>query len=101
MMGTPDRNSLWFLPYPMIALLAGVSTFLSGGRWLRFVVASSFATFFGIFVGRGIWPDEDGIAQSYLLYGAGVATLLVVLASSLAGLVGWILSARQRRSMPE
>lgn len=91
---TPDRSHLWFLPYPLIALLAGYSTFLSGGRWLRFLVASSMGTFVGVCSGGAIWPLEDGIAQSYLLFGASVATLVVVLASFLAGLAGRMLSAR-------
>jgi uncharacterized membrane protein YjjP (DUF1212 family) len=97
--GTPDRSSLWFLPYPFIALLAGFLTFMSGGRWLRFVVASSIATFVGIFVGRAIWPDEDGIAQSFLLFGAGMATLVVALVSIFAGLVAWLLLKPRRHSM--
>jgi len=93
-MQAPGRSHLWFLPYPFIALLAGYSTFLSNGRWLRFVVASSIGTFVGVCSGGTIWPEEDGIAQSFLLYGAGVVTLVVALVSSLAGLVGRKLSAR-------
>jgi hypothetical protein len=94
MMQLPDRSPLWFAPYPLIALVAGCCAFLSGGRWLRFAVVSSVSTFVGIFIGRAIWPDEDGIAQSFLLYGAGLATLIVALVSSLAGLVGRLLSKR-------
>jgi hypothetical protein len=97
--GTPDGSSLWWLPYPFIALLAGFSTFMLGGRWLRLVVASSIATFVGIFVGRAIWPDEDGIAGSYFIFGLVVIPLLVALVSSVAGLVGWLLSKRRRHSV--
>ena len=93
-LSTPDNSHLWLLPYPLIALIAGISTYLSGGRWLRFAVASSIATFAGICIGRIIWPDEDGIAQAFVLYGAAVITLFVALASSVAGLVGRILSPR-------
>jgi len=88
MIRTPDRSPLWWIPDPLIALLAGFSTFMSGGRWIRFVVASSFATFVGVCSGGAIWPDGDGIAQSYLLFGAGMATLLVAVVSSLGGLAG-------------
>ena len=91
---TPNRSHLWFLPYPFIALLTGYLTFLSGGRWFRIAVATTVGTFFGVCVGGAIWPNEDGIAQSYLLYGAGMATLVVALVSSLAGLVGRMFAAR-------
>jgi hypothetical protein len=67
-------------------------TFLSGGRWIRFVFASSIGTFVGVFIGGIIWPSEDGIAQSYLIFGVCIATLVVALVSSLAGLVARMLS---------
>jgi hypothetical protein len=94
MMQTPGQSHLWFLPYPFIALLAGCATVLSAGRWLRFVVASSAGAFAGIVSGGVIWPTEDGIAQSYLLLGAAIATLAVTLVSALAGLAGRLLSTR-------
>jgi hypothetical protein len=93
-MQTADRSHLWFLPYPLIALAAGYATFLTGGRWLRFIVVSSVGTFVGVCSGGAIWPEEDGIAQSYLLYGAGIATLVTALLSSLSCFVGRRLSSR-------
>jgi hypothetical protein len=94
MIQTAGRSHLWFLPYPLIALLAGYATSLSGGRWLRFVVLSSAGTFVGVCSGGAIWPAKDGIAQSYLFYGAGIATLVTALLSSLSCFVGRRLSSR-------
>lgn len=71
-----------------IALLTGFATAQSGGYWVRFWLLSSTATFFGILSGGVIWPSEDGIAQSYLLYGAMIATLVVLVVSLIASLVG-------------
>jgi len=92
-MQTTDSSYLWFLSYALIALIAGYAAFLSGGRWLRFVVLSSVGTFVGVCSGGTIWPDEDGIAQSYLLYGASMATLITMLVSCIACFVGRRLSA--------
>jgi hypothetical protein len=91
---TPDNSHVWWLTYAFIALLTGVSTILSGGRWLRFPFASAAGTFTGLFVGNSIWPDKDGIAQSYALFGIVIATLITVCVSLVAGLVGRMLSAR-------
>jgi hypothetical protein len=69
-----------------VALLTGLSTALSGGRWILFSLLSSVAAFLGILSGGMMWPSEDGIAQSYLLWGAMTATVVVATASCIAGL---------------
>jgi hypothetical protein len=78
---------LW-LPLVFIAPLAGLAATLSGGRWLRFVVASSVGTFAGLCTGYAIWPPTDAIAGSYAPFTVVVATLAVGLVSLVTSLVG-------------
>ena len=74
-----------------VALLTGFSTALSGGRWVRFWLLSSVATFLGVLSGGMIWPSDDGIAQSYLLFGAMLATAAVAVVSLFAVVLSWLL----------
>lgn len=84
-------------PLGFIAILAGLSTALSGGRWQRFVAASSVGAFFGVIIGGILWPDEDGIAQSYLLFGAVIAAAGSAIVSLIAGLAMRFLVNRNPR----
>lgn len=88
---SPSLDLPFWLPLVVIAFLTGLSTILSGGRWLRFVIASAVATFAGILSGYMIWPIEDGIAASYTPIVIVVATLAAALVSLLVGLATrWI-----------
>jgi hypothetical protein len=84
----PNLNLPLWLPLAFIALVTGLVATLSGGRWLRFVVASAVGTFVGLCCGYAIWPPADPIAGSYVPYTVAVATLAAVLVSLVAGLVG-------------
>lgn len=87
----PNLDLPFWVPLLIIAWLAALSTILSGGRWLRFAVASSLATFAGIYTGSVIWLPKDPIAASYTPIVVLVATLAAALVSLLAGLaVRWL-----------
>jgi hypothetical protein len=59
---------------------------LSGGQWLRFVVASAVGTYAGLWGGFEIWwPRADPIAGPWVPVGNAIATLATVLVSLLAG----------------
>jgi len=71
-----------------VAVLTGSSTFLSGGRWVRFWLLSSVATFFGVLSGAAIWPDQDAkplSIPSQLLI-AAIFAAAATLVSLMAGL---------------
>jgi hypothetical protein len=75
---------LWF-PLVFIFFLSGLAAALSGGRWLRFVVASAAGTFAGIYSGWTIWPPTyDEIPVLYLAAAATLATIVVSTVASLA-----------------
>ena len=77
----------WWLPLTLIALGAGLSTVLSERIWLRFVVASSFGTFAGVFGGFLIWWPTDRIDASFVrvvVISAVSASVAVSLVASLA-----------------
>ena len=60
------------------ALITGLATVLSNGRWLRLVVSSSVGVFAGLWTGFVLFPPSDGIARSYaplLIAAATVAAL--------------------------
>jgi len=57
----PSLDLPWWLPLAFIALLTGLATSLSGGRWLRFVLASAAGTFAGLCSGYAIWLPTDEI----------------------------------------
>jgi hypothetical protein len=64
----PNLNLPWWLPLAFIAVLIGLGTTLSGGRWLRLVTASAFGTFAGLCGGFAIWWPADGIEASFVPY---------------------------------
>ena len=75
---------LWF-PLAFILPLIGLATALSGGRWLRFVIASAAGTFAGMCSGYTIWPPtNDEIPALPLAVAATLATILVSVVASLA-----------------
>lgn len=69
-----------WLPLIFVTLATGLSTILSAGRWLRFLVASGIGTFAGLLSGMVLWPPSDPIAGSYegivLLVGTSAAVLV-------------------------
>ena len=87
-----------WLPLAFIALLTGSAAALSGGRWLRFLIASSFGTFVGLCAGFAIWYPTDPIAASFIGYIVIVQTLAAVFVSLVASLVGRKLSASNDKS---
>jgi hypothetical protein len=98
----PNLNLPLWLPLAFIAILTGVVAALSGGRWLRFVVASAVGTFVGLCSGYEIWPPADPIARPYVPYVIAMATLAAVLVSLVASLVGrrvLVLNQNRRRAV--
>ncbi len=77
-----------WLPLAPIALLAGLSTTLSGRHWLRFLAASAVGAFVGVCSGFAIWPPSDPIASSFEGFVVVEATIAAVLVSLVACLVG-------------
>jgi hypothetical protein len=80
----PNLDLPWWFPLTFITLLSGLATALSGGRWLRFVVASAAGTFAGLCSGYAIWPPIDEIPVLYVAVAAMLATILVSLVVGLA-----------------
>ena len=80
----------------LVALITGLSTILSNGRWLRFVVASTVGAFAGLWTGLVLFPPSDGIAGSYAPMVFAVATIAAFVVSLLAGLLGRNLSASRK-----
>lgn len=85
-----------------VALLTGCSTFLSGGRWVRFWLLSTIATFFGVLFGAAMWPSNDASpasVPSQLLFAALFAAMamLVSLMTGLAVKFSLRLSRKQGR----
>jgi hypothetical protein len=77
----------WWLPLTLVALVAGLSTVLSDGVWLRFVVAASVGTFVGVFGGFLVWWPTDRIDASFVpvvVISAVLASVAVSLVASLA-----------------
>jgi hypothetical protein len=89
----PSLDLPWWLPLVCVALWTGLSTILSGGRWLRFVVASVVGTFAGLCSCVAIWPSTDGIANSYAPFAILVLTLAAAVVSLIAGLAARKVSA--------
>jgi len=79
--------SRWIL-LVLVALITGLATTLSDGRWLRFVAACTIGAFVGLCVGFVLFPSSDGIANSYAPIAVVVATLATLFVSLVAGLVG-------------
>ncbi len=79
--------SSWIL-LALLALMIGLATVLSDGRYLRFVVASTAGTFAGLCGGFALFPSTDAIANSYTPHVVVVGTLLALLVSLAAGLAG-------------
>lgn len=77
----------------LVALITGLSTILSNGRWLRFVVASTVGAIAGLWTSLVLFPPSDGIARSYAPVLSAVATIAWFVVSLLAGLLGRNLSA--------
>jgi hypothetical protein len=81
----PNLDLPWWFPLAFILLLTGLATTLSGGRWLRFVVASAAGTLAGLCSGYTIWPPTyDEIPVLYLAVAATLATIVVSAVASLA-----------------
>jgi hypothetical protein len=78
--------SRWIL-LALIALMAGASTALSGGRWLLSVVACALGSFAGLLIGIVIWPSHDGIANTYSGIALVIGTFAAVATSLLSGLI--------------
>jgi hypothetical protein len=77
----------------LIALITGLATILSNGRWMRFVVASTVSAFAGLWTAFVLFPPSDGIAGSFAPLLLAAATMAALLVSLIAGLVGRNLSA--------
>lgn len=81
-----------------VAALTGSSTYLSGGRWVRYWLLSSVATFLGVLSGGCIWPSEDAEANSWLGIAAMIAAIAVLLVSLIAALTARFLVRLNERS---
>ena len=85
----------------VLALLMVLATSLSGGRWLRLMVASVFGTLTGLCVGFMILPFADSIGHTYwpfAVLAVTVAALFTALAGVFAGQRLRILSEHGRRA---
>jgi hypothetical protein len=83
----PSFDWPWWLPLLVVASLAGLSTALSHGRWLRFLVASSVGTIAGLVSGVMMWPSEDVIGRGYVGFFIIPEIVISVLLSLVASLV--------------
>lgn len=59
----PSLDLHWWLPLVCIALCTAMATILSGGRWLRFVSASTLGTLAGLSIGGAIGPSPDPLVN--------------------------------------
>jgi len=83
----PGLDLPWWLPLAFVALLTGLPTILSSGRWLRFLVASTVGSLSGLCSGTLLWPTEDVIGRGnvgYFIVPAAAISVLVSLVASLA-----------------
>jgi hypothetical protein len=74
-----------------VLVCPGLATILSGGKFLPFPPVASVATFVGLLGGCLIWPQEDGIAQSYMGIAAVVAAVVVCVVSLGIGLLSGLI----------
>ena len=81
----PNLDLPGWLPLVVVALWTGLATVLSGGRWFRFLVASTVGNFIALCV-LAVWWPTDPIARSALPVLVLFATLLAMLVSMVAGL---------------
>lgn len=95
---TPDFLGLVLLA--IVALMTGLSSALSGRRWLAFVVATVVGSFVGLCSGWMLFPSSDGIANSYAPLVIAAATLAALLVSVPAGLIGRRLRASAENHRP-
>jgi hypothetical protein len=80
-----------------VAVLTGLSTYLSGGLWVRYWLLSSVATFLGVLGGGYMWPSEDAEANSWLGIAAMIVTLAVLVVSLIACLTARFLVRLNRK----
>lgn len=83
----PSFDWPWWLPLLVVASLTGLSTALSHGRWLRFLVASSVGTIAGLISGVMMWPSEDVIGRGYVAFFIIPEIAISVLVSFVVSLV--------------
>ncbi|MGD0939247.1 MAG: hypothetical protein ABR905_05995 [Terracidiphilus sp.] len=84
----PGLDLPWWIPLVIVALLAGLSACLSGGRWLRFLILATVGAFAAVRSGFEIWPPSDPIARSYEIIPLVEVPLAAALVSLIAGLIG-------------
>jgi hypothetical protein len=82
--------------FVLVALITGLATILSNGRWLRFVVVPTIGAFAGLWTGFVLFPPRDEIARSYVPLVIAAATVAAFVVSLLAGLVSLTLSASRK-----
>lgn len=87
----PTLDVPWWVSLIVVGLSVGLATILSGRRWLHFAAIAAASTMVGVLAGYLIWPQEDGIAQSYSEIGAILATIAVSLTSLVAGLLAFLI----------
>lgn len=93
----PNLGFPGWLPLVFVAIGTGLSTILSCGRSLRFLVASTVGTFAGLCI-LAIWWPTDPIARPFLPYAVAVATLAAAVVSLVAGLVVQKISVSNEKS---
>lgn len=84
----PSLDLAGWIPLSAAALISGLSTCLSGGRWLRFLFLSGGGAFIGVGGGLSIWPPSDPIARSYGIFAIAAAVLAATLVSLVSVLIG-------------
>jgi hypothetical protein len=73
-----------WVPLGLVGLSTGLSTILSGGRWLRFLAVSVIGAVAGLCAGFAIWWPSDPIAGSLVPLDVVVGTLATALVSFVA-----------------
>jgi hypothetical protein len=86
----------WLALVP-VALCTGLSTMLSDGRRLLFVLASAIGSAAGLCSGFGIWPPSDPIAASYTPFVIAAAFGAALLVAVLGCLVGAAISESKEK----
>ena len=84
----PSLDLSGWVPLGVVGLAAGLATMLSEGRWFRFLLIAAVSTLAGTLAEFMVWPLEDGIAQSYVIFAVVAAALAVAVVCLITGLIG-------------
>lgn len=86
----PKLASIWWVPFAVPALCAGLSSVLSHRRWRLFLIASIIGTILGSVWGDALWTPkyEVGLLGPFIFFGIAVAAIGAAVISFIACLAG-------------